>query len=59
MIVQRRYARPVLFVADVNRALHFYVDMLGFEKHWARTGPWYPRRKRQAFCFFAMVSAAE
>ncbi len=28
------YARPVLFVADVNRALHFYVDMLGFEKRW-------------------------
>jgi catechol 2,3-dioxygenase-like lactoylglutathione lyase family enzyme len=28
------YARPVLFVADVNRALRFYVDMLGFEKRW-------------------------
>jgi catechol 2,3-dioxygenase-like lactoylglutathione lyase family enzyme len=28
------YTRPVLFVADVNRALHFYVDMLGFEKRW-------------------------
>ena len=25
---------PVLFVADVNRALRFYVDVLGFEKHW-------------------------
>jgi catechol 2,3-dioxygenase-like lactoylglutathione lyase family enzyme len=33
-IVHRWYARPVLFVADVNRALHFYVDMLGFEKRW-------------------------
>jgi catechol 2,3-dioxygenase-like lactoylglutathione lyase family enzyme len=33
-IVQRWYARPVLFVADVNRALHFYIDMLGFEKRW-------------------------
>ena len=32
--VQRWYARPVLFVADVNRALHFYIDMLGFEKRW-------------------------
>ena len=30
----RWYARPVLFVADVNRALRFYVDMLGFEKLW-------------------------
>lgn len=30
----RWYARPVLFVADVNRALRFYVDMLGFEKAW-------------------------
>ena len=29
-----RYTRPVLFVADVNRALRFYIDMLGFEKHW-------------------------
>jgi catechol 2,3-dioxygenase-like lactoylglutathione lyase family enzyme len=28
------YARPVLFVADVNRALRFYVDMLGFAKRW-------------------------
>ena len=32
---QRRwYARPVLFVADVNRALRFYIDMLGFKKLW-------------------------
>jgi catechol 2,3-dioxygenase-like lactoylglutathione lyase family enzyme len=30
----RWYTRPVLFVADVNRALRFYIDMLGFEKHW-------------------------
>ena len=30
----RWYTRPVLFVADVNRALRFYVDMLGFEKGW-------------------------
>lgn len=28
------YARPVLFVADVTGALHFYVDLLGFEKRW-------------------------
>jgi catechol 2,3-dioxygenase-like lactoylglutathione lyase family enzyme len=32
--IHRWYARPVLFVADVNRALRFYIDMLGFEKHW-------------------------
>ncbi len=30
----RWYTRPVLFVADVNRALRFYLDMLGFEKSW-------------------------
>jgi catechol 2,3-dioxygenase-like lactoylglutathione lyase family enzyme len=30
----RWYTRPVLFVADVNRAVRFYVDMLGFEKAW-------------------------
>ena len=30
----RWYARPVLFVADVQRAARFYVDMLGFEKRW-------------------------
>jgi catechol 2,3-dioxygenase-like lactoylglutathione lyase family enzyme len=30
----RWYTRPVLFVADVNRALGFYVDTLGFEKSW-------------------------
>jgi catechol 2,3-dioxygenase-like lactoylglutathione lyase family enzyme len=28
------YARPVFFVADVSRALGFYVDLLGFEKRW-------------------------
>jgi hypothetical protein len=33
-VVHRWYARPVLFVADVHRALRFYVDMLGFEKRW-------------------------
>ena len=33
-ITHRWYTRPVLFVADVNRALRFYVDMLGFEKSW-------------------------
>ncbi|HEX6899402.1 MAG TPA: glyoxalase superfamily protein [Thermoanaerobaculia bacterium] len=32
--VHRWYARPVFFVADVNRAIHFYVDRLGFQKHW-------------------------
>jgi catechol 2,3-dioxygenase-like lactoylglutathione lyase family enzyme len=33
-ITHRWYTRPVLFVADVNRALRFYIDMLGFEKQW-------------------------
>jgi catechol 2,3-dioxygenase-like lactoylglutathione lyase family enzyme len=33
-VVHRWYTRPVLFVADVNRALRFYIDMLGFEKSW-------------------------
>ena len=28
------YMRPVLFVADVNRAIQFYVRLLGFEKSW-------------------------
>lgn len=28
------YTRPVLFVADVNRAIRFYVDELGFWKKW-------------------------
>src|SRR5687768_9901194 len=28
------YARPVLFVADVQRAIRFYVDALGFRKKW-------------------------
>ena len=30
----RWYARPVLFVADVDRAIRFYVDRLGFRKAW-------------------------
>ena len=33
-LTHRWYTRPVLFVADVNRALRFYIDMLGFEKGW-------------------------
>lgn len=33
-LADRWYARPVLFVADVNRALRFYLDALGFEKCW-------------------------
>jgi len=32
--MHRWYARPVLFVSDVNRALHFYTNMLGFNKVW-------------------------
>jgi catechol 2,3-dioxygenase-like lactoylglutathione lyase family enzyme len=32
--MQKWYARPVLFVADLQRALHFYVDDLGFAKDW-------------------------
>ena len=30
----RWYTRPVLFVADLERALRFYEDLLGFEKSW-------------------------
>jgi catechol 2,3-dioxygenase-like lactoylglutathione lyase family enzyme len=32
--VHRWYARPVFYVADVNRAIRFYVEQLGFEKRW-------------------------
>ena len=32
--MHRWYTRPVLFVADIRRALRFYVDVLGFEKTW-------------------------
>jgi catechol 2,3-dioxygenase-like lactoylglutathione lyase family enzyme len=32
--VHRWYARPVLFVTDLDRALQFYVDRLGFKKDW-------------------------
>ena len=33
-LTHRWYTRPVLFVADVNHALHFYVHMLGFKTAW-------------------------
>src|SRR5258706_16278193 len=33
-VTHRWYARPVLFVADLDRALRFYIDLLGFEKEW-------------------------
>jgi catechol 2,3-dioxygenase-like lactoylglutathione lyase family enzyme len=32
--VHRWYARPVFFVAELSRAIRFYVDVLGFEKGW-------------------------
>jgi catechol 2,3-dioxygenase-like lactoylglutathione lyase family enzyme len=32
------YTRPVLFVDDIAGALHFYVDLLGFEKAWHEAG---------------------
>jgi hypothetical protein len=38
----RWYAGPVFFVTDVDRAIHFYVDMLSFEKSW-HTGDPAPR----------------
>lgn len=28
------YARPVLFVSDVEGSLRFYIDKLGFQKKW-------------------------
>ncbi len=31
---QQWYARPVLFVADLQAALRFYLDTLGFVKKW-------------------------
>ena len=30
----RWYSRPVLFVADVDRAIAFYTARLGFAEHW-------------------------
>lgn len=30
----RWYARPVLFVSDVERSIGFYVEKLGFEEAW-------------------------
>lgn len=32
--IHRWYARPVLFVTDLQRALRFYLDNLGFRKDW-------------------------
>ena len=33
-VSQKWYARPVFFVSDVQRALRFYIDKLGFKKKW-------------------------
>lgn len=33
-ITHRWYARPVFFVADLNRSLDFYLGKLGFWKKW-------------------------
>lgn len=33
-VIHKWYPRPVFFVADVQRSLRFYIDLLGFEKKW-------------------------
>jgi len=33
-VAQQWYLRPVLFVSDLQAALRFYIDKLGFEKRW-------------------------
>ena len=33
-IAHQWYARPVLFVSDIQGALSFYIDTLGFTKKW-------------------------
>jgi catechol 2,3-dioxygenase-like lactoylglutathione lyase family enzyme len=33
-VLHRWYARPVFFVSDIQRALRFYIDKLGFKKQW-------------------------
>ena len=33
-VAQYWYLRPVLFVSDLQAALRFYIDKLGFEKRW-------------------------
>lgn len=33
-VAQHWYLRPVLFVSDLQAALRFYIDKLGFEKRW-------------------------
>ena len=33
-VTHKWHARPVFFVADLDRAIAFYVEMLGFEKAW-------------------------
>jgi uncharacterized glyoxalase superfamily protein PhnB len=33
-LTQEWHARPVLFVADIDRALDFYVNQLGFTQTW-------------------------
>ena len=33
-VTEEWYARPVLFVADVDRSLDFYVNRLGFTQSW-------------------------
>lgn len=32
--VHRWYPRPVFYVSDIQCAIQFYVDLLGFEKSW-------------------------
>ena len=33
-VTQKWYARPVLFVSDLEAALRFYIEKLGFRKKW-------------------------
>jgi len=37
-VEHRWYARPVFYVADIQRSITFYVDLLGFQKQWHEAG---------------------
>ena len=35
---RRWYTRPVLFVAEIERAAAFYIEKLGFHESWRQAG---------------------
>lgn len=57
--MNRWYARPVFFVADIHRASTFYIDQLGFRKDWPAEGTGTVCQVSRSDCEIILCESAE